>query len=122
MESSHQHHQESHRPRSTHDAASIQLVYEPIYRQVYAGLDISVPLGGSYTRGRSSSVQAFGVDKGGNLNIGVTGTYLDRWRFALYFTHYYGPGGPALDSLNHFSFNQALADRDFIAFTIRTTF
>jgi Protein of unknown function (DUF1302) len=109
-------------PNTTRNAAGIQWVYEPIYRQVFAGLDISVPLGGSYTRGRSSSVQAFGVDKGGNLNIGLTGTYLDRWRFALYFTHYYGPAGPGLDSLSHFSFNQALADRDFIAFTVRTTF
>jgi hypothetical protein len=75
-------------PNTTRAAASIQLVYEPIYRQVYAGLDLSVPLGGSYTRGRSSRVQAFGVDRGGNLNIGVTATYLDRWRCALYFTDY----------------------------------
>jgi hypothetical protein len=109
-------------PNTTPNAVGFQFVYEPIYRQVLAGLDISVPLGGSYTQGRSSSVQGFGVDKGGNLNVGVTGTYLDRWRFALYFTHYYGPAGPGLDSLNHLSFDQALADRDFVAFTMRTTF
>jgi len=108
-------------PNTTQDAIGVQFVYEAIYRQVFAGLDVSVPLGGGYTRGRSSTVQGFGVDNGGNLNIGVTGTYLDRWRFALYYTHYYGPAGPALDSLNHLTFNQSLADRDFMAFTIRTT-
>jgi len=109
-------------PNTTQGATGIQLVYEPIYRQVYAGLDISVPVGGSYTHGRSSTVQGFGVDKGGNLNIGVTATYLNLWRFALSFTHYYGPAGPGTDSFNHTSFAQSLADRDFVAFNVRTTF
>jgi Protein of unknown function (DUF1302) len=109
-------------PNTTQGATGIQLVYEPIYRQVYAGLDLSVPVGGSYTRGRSSAVQGFGVDRGGSLNIGVTATYLNNWRFALSFTHYYGPAGTATDSFNHSSFAQSLADRDFVAFNVRTTF
>ncbi len=109
-------------PDTTQDAASVRLVYEPIYRQVWAGLDLSVPLGGSYTRGRSSTVQGFGVDNGGDVNIGMTAAYLDRWRFALYYTHYYGPTGTSLNGMSHFSFDQSLADRDNVAFTIRTTF
>jgi Protein of unknown function (DUF1302) len=109
-------------PNTTQNAASVRVVYEPLYRQVWAGLDISVPMGGSYTHGRSSTVQGFGVDKGGDLNIGVTAAYLDRWRFALYCTHYYGPAGTSVDSSSHFTFEQSLADRDFVAFTVRTTF
>jgi Protein of unknown function (DUF1302) len=109
-------------PNTTQNAAGIQFVYEPIYRQVYAGLDISVPVGGSYTQGRSSTVQGFGVDKGGNLNIGLTATYLNRWRFALNYTHYYGPAGTATDSFSHSTFAQSLADRDFVVFNVRTTF
>lgn len=109
-------------PNTTQSATGIQLVYEPLYRQVCAGLDLSVPVGGTYTHGRSSTVQGFGVDNGGNLNIGLTATYLNSWRFALNYTHYYGPAGPGTDSFNHTSFAQSLADRDFVAFNVRTTF
>jgi len=109
-------------PNSTQDATSVRVVYEPLYRQVYPGVDISVPMGGSYTRGRSSTIAAFGVDKGGDLSIGVAVAYLDRWRFGLSYTHYYGSTDTATDNLGHFTFAQSLADRDFVSFTARTTF
>jgi hypothetical protein len=109
-------------PNAGRDAASVRALYEPIYRQVYPGLDVSVPIGGSCTLGKSSAVGAFGVNRGGDLNVGVSGAYLDRYRFTLSYTHYYGPQGAALDASNHFTFAQSLADRDFVSLSLRTTF
>lgn len=109
-------------PNATQDATSVRVVYEPMFRQVYPGVDVSVPVGGSYTRGRSSTVGAFGVDRGGDLSIGVQAAYKEQWRFGLSFTHFYGSASTTTDSLNHFTFAQSLADRDFVSLTARTSF
>lgn len=110
-------------PNATRDATNIRLVYEPKYRQVYPGLDLSVPLGVGYgLDGNSSVVGAFLGEHIGDFNIGLNGTYLDTWRIGLSYTHYFGPVDTAIDSDGHGSFKQSLADRDFIAMTLRRTF
>jgi len=109
-------------PNTGKGAVSMRAIYEPIYRQVVAGFDVSVPVGGSYTNGRSPAVQGFGVNHGGDLSAGFTAAYLDRYRMTLNYTHYYGSARPALDDFNHFTFAQALADRDFVSLSLRTTF
>jgi hypothetical protein len=44
-------------PGATTDAVALRVVYEPSYRQVLPGVDITVPVGASYSpRGRSSSL------------------------------------------------------------------
>ena len=65
---------------------------------------------------------AFGVNKGGDFNIGVTGTYLGRWIASLNYVHYLGPVGTSVDDNTNVQFKQSLKDRNFVTFSLRTTF
>lgn len=110
-------------PNADRDATSLRLVYEPMYRQALPGLDLSVPIGVSYTNGASEALgTGFGADHGGDMNIGLKGNYLNTWNLGLTYTHYYGPENTFLDANNHYTFEQSLKDRDFIAFTVGRTF
>jgi hypothetical protein len=110
-------------PNTSRDGLAIRVSYEPTYRQVLPGLDLSVPVGVGYTpRGRSAAGGGFAPDKGGDMTLGLNGTYLDAWRFSLSYTHYYGPVDTFLDAANNLSFKQNLKDRDFIALSLRRTF
>ncbi|WP_225869747.1 DUF1302 domain-containing protein [Glaciimonas sp. PCH181] len=113
-------------PNSTRDAWSLRTVYEPSYRQVLPGLDISVPFGISYTPkgSRSSVVGGFGVENGGDMSIGINGAYLDVWHFGLNLTHYYGPLNTPLVTVavTNQTFGQSLKDKDFISFNASRTF
>lgn len=110
-------------PNADRDAWAMRVVYEPMYRQAYAGLDLSIPMGVGYTHGASSVLgPGFGQDRGGDMNIGIKGNYLNVWNIGLTYTHYYGPENSALDANNHFTFDQSLKDRDFLAFSVSRTF
>ncbi|TFY91170.1 DUF1302 domain-containing protein [Pseudomonas kairouanensis] len=110
-------------PNADRDATSLRLVYEPMYRQFLPGLDLSVPIGASYTNGASEALgSGFGADHGGDLNIGLKGNYLNTWNLGLTYTHYYGPENTFLDAKNNYTFEQSLKDRDFLAFTVGRTF
>lgn len=110
-------------PNADRSAAAIRMVFSPTYRQAFAGLDLSPSIGVGYTAGRSSAVgPGFGPDKGGDVNIGLTGVYLGRWTMSLNYVHYFGPEGPTLDNNNNAQFKQALRDRDFVTLSVRTTF
>lgn len=109
-------------PNATRDSTNIRMVFEPKYRQVMAGVDLSVPIGlGWGLDGNSSVVGAF-LGKGtGDLSIGLNGSYLDVWRFGLNYTHYLGEAGPFIEN-GHRTFKQATADRNFVSFVLRRTF
>lgn len=110
-------------PNATRDAWSLRTVYEPMYRQVTSGLDLSVPVGFSYTQGKSEAIgPGFGSDHGGDMNIGVAATYLSVWKAGLTYTHYYGPQDTQLNSSFNYTFDQTLKDRDFVSFTVSRTF
>ena len=110
-------------PGATDDGVGLKLVYTPTYRQVFPGIDLSVPLGISYfPMGKSAVVSSFGPDRGGDFNVGISATYLHRVTFGLTYTHYYGPEDTNLDALSRFTFKQALKDRDYLAFSVKTTF
>jgi hypothetical protein len=110
-------------PNATDDGIGLKLVYTPTYRQVMPGIDLSVPVGVSYfPMGKSAVVGSFGPDKGGDVNIGVSATYLDRVTFGLTYTHYYGPEDTNLNSASQFNYKQSLKDRDYVAFSVKTTF
>ncbi|WP_443699772.1 DUF1302 domain-containing protein [Pseudomonas sp.] len=105
------------------DAWSMRTVYEPMYRQAFPGLDISVPMGISYTHGKSSALgTGFGVDHGGDINIGIKGNYLNSWNLGLTYTHYYGPENTFLDANNNYTYGQTMKDRDFVSFSVSRTF
>ena len=91
--------------------------------RIVPGLDLSVPLGLSYfPRGKSSAVSGFGVNHGGDMNIGVSGAYLEVWRFSLNFTHFYGPEGTFLNGSGQFSYLQSLKDRDYVSLAVSRAF
>lgn len=109
-------------PNATREAANLRMVYEPKYRQVFDGVDLSVPLGlGVGLYGNSAVVGAFAARHTGDMSIGLNGSYLDVWRFGLNYTHYYGKAGPFV-TLGHHAYNQPYADRDFVSFNVRRTF
>lgn len=103
------------------DAWSVRMVYEPKYYQVLSGLDLSVPVGVGYGIGNSSVGGNFLGDEVGNMNIGISGTYMRAWRFGASYTHFFGPEGTAVEDGQQ-SFKQALADRDFASITLSRTF
>ena len=117
-------------PNATRDAWAFRSVFTPSYRQVLPGLDISIPLGLGYApRSSRSTVLGPGVFPaagGGDLSIGINGTYLESWRLSLAYTHYYGDIGsfltPTSQSTVSYSYKQSLADRDFVAFSARYAF
>jgi hypothetical protein len=110
-------------PLAHRDAASVRMVLTPTFRQVLPGLDLSVPMGASYTSGRSSALgPAFGSHKGGDFNVGLAGTYLGKYFFNLNYVNFYGPAGTPANAANQAQFKQALADRDYVSFSVRTTF
>ena len=110
-------------PNATRDATNIRMIYEPKYRQVWPGVDLSVPLGLGYgLSGNSSVVGSFNGKRVGDLSIGLAGSYLDAWRFGLNYTHYFGPEGTFIGADGHRSFLQSSADRDFISLSLRRTF
>ena len=110
-------------PNATDDGLGFKMVYTPTYRQLLSGIDISIPLGVSYfPLGKSAVVSSFGPDNGGDINIGITATYLDRVTAGLTYTHYYGAEDTNLNALSQFNYKQSLKDRDYLAFSVKTTF
>jgi hypothetical protein len=107
-------------------ALAIQGIYNLTYRQAMHGLDLTPQIGFSFSPLGKSSVTSLGVERGGNIALGVNASYLDAWRASITYNTYYGPvypfqlakaGGGA-----RFGFGQNMADRDFIAFSIYRSF
>jgi hypothetical protein len=115
----------------TRDATALQFIFTPSYRQVLPGLDLSVPIGLRYVVDGNSSVTGAGWgDRGnGSANIGVEGTYLGVWQFAMTYTHYIGKAIPFIDyspvlTGGHviYGHGNPLADRNYVALSLRRTF
>lgn len=114
-------------PNTTRNALGLRMVYEPVYRQVRPGVDLSFPVGvGYFPVGTSSVIPNFGPDNGGDFNIGIKATYLEVWHFALVYTMFFGNQGPVLTNTAappvNFTFDQTLADRDYVAFSVYRKF
>jgi hypothetical protein len=109
---------------STRDAVSLRFQFEPQYRQVLSGLDLGLPIGlGWSPKGSRSRALGLAVppDNGGDLTVGVNGTYLGVWKFGLAYTQFFGPGGTLLDANNNFSYRQFMRDRSFFAASLSRT-
>ena len=119
-------------PNTTRDASSMRLIFAPDYYQVINGLDISIPVGLGYgLSGRSRAVFKFngGVEHGGDLSIGVNGTYQQVWKGGVNYVHYLGSATPflipnpnAAGNPPMLSYGQSLADRDNISLYIKRSF
>jgi len=113
----------------TRDATAVQLIFTPTYRQALPGLDLSVPVGLRYTLDGRSAITAWDARGNGSANVGLEGNYLGVWQFSLNYTHFIGKAVPFVDfspSMTGgrpvFGDGNALADRDFVALTLRRTF
>jgi len=115
----------------TRDASAIQIIYTPSYRQVLPGLDISIPVGLRYVMDGNSSITGLGWGpKGtGSATLGLEGTYQGVWQFTLGYTHFIGKAEPFVDfrplqtgGTPTYSSGNILADRDYLAFSLRRTF
>jgi hypothetical protein len=114
---------------TTKDAWALRMIFEPTYFQVITGLDLSVPLGIGYNfKGRSSAISNFngGSSNAGDLSVGLGFTYRSVWKAGLSYVKYFGEAGtftvPPNSPAPHLSFDQSLADRDFISFYITRAF
>ena len=109
---------------ATRDAYSLRFTFEPQYFQVMPNVDLQVPITVGYTPyGRSSVTPlAFSPEHGGDFTIGLKADYQKLWYASLSYTNFFGDGGPIVDGENHYSYEQTLKDRDFIAFSIQRTF
>lgn len=119
-------------PNATRDALAMRFVFEPVYRQVISGWDVGVPFGAGYSpKGSRSSVgPGYPAENGGDVTLGLNGTYMNSLQLNLAYTHFYGKSDgfivqrddyPA-DSSPAFSYQQALRDRDFVSLTARYRF
>jgi len=113
----------------TRDATAVQLIFTPTYRQALPGLDLSVPVGLRYTLDGRSAITAWDARGNGSANVGLEGNYLGVWQFALNYTHFIGKAVPFVDfspSLTGgspiYGQGNSLADRNFVALTLRRTF
>lgn len=112
-------------PNATRDAWAMRAVFKPMYRQAVLGWDIGVPIGVGFTpKGSRNPLGPAAVppENGGDLTIGISGLYMNAWNLNLAYTRFFGPSGTFLDETNSYSYKQARADRDFIAFTVRRSF
>jgi hypothetical protein len=114
---------------TTKDAWALRTVFEPAYFQVITGLDLTVPMGiGWNFSGRSSAIGNFngGSSNAGDLSVGLGFTYRTVWRAGLSYVKYFGAADtftvPHNSATPHLSFDQSLADRDFISFFISRAF
>jgi hypothetical protein len=114
---------------TTKDAWALRTVFEPTYFQVITGLDLSVPMGiGWNFSGRSSAIGNFngGSSNAGDLSVGLGFTYRSVWKAGLSYVKYFGTADtftvPHNSATPHLSFDQSLADRDFISFFISRAF
>lgn len=110
-------------PNADRSAVGMRLVYSPTYRQLFDGLDVSPSIGLGHTWGKSSAIgPGFGVDGGGDINFGVRAIYRNNWTASANYITYLGKEANFLDNRNAAQYTQALKDRDFISFSLQTTF
>lgn len=113
----------------TRDSTALQFIFSPSYRQVLPGLDLNVPIGLRYTLDGNSSITPWDAKGNGSATLGLEGNYLGVWQFTLNYTHFIGNAVPFVDysplltgGSAIYGQGNALADRDFLAFSLRRTF
>lgn len=98
-----------------HMAFGFRSLFTADYFHVLPGLDLSVPIGlGWNFMGYAPDTPAFnntGIDRGGDLTLGVSFTYHNAWTGGISYTRYIAP--PQRDPF---------ADRDFVQFNVERTF
>jgi len=98
-----------------HMAFGFRTLFTANYFHVLPGFDLGVPVGlGWNFMGLAPDTQGFnitGIDRGGDLTIGLSGTYHTVWTGGISYTRYIAP--PVRD---------VYADRDFVQFNVERSF
>lgn len=105
------------------DAWGFRLLYVPTYRQVFSGVDLSVPIGLSYSpKGKSGAIGPLFSHKGGDISFGLTATVRSAYTVSIRYTHYHGQEKLPLDPAGNINFGQPLKDRNNIMLSARYSF
>ncbi len=98
-----------------HMALGFRSSFTADYFHVLPGLDVGVPVSlGWNFMGLAPDTQGFnitGIDRGGDVTIGLTGTYHNVWTGGVSYTRYIAPPG-----------RDVFADRDFVQFNVERSF
>ncbi|MBX3643123.1 MAG: DUF1302 family protein [Rubrivivax sp.] len=113
----------------TRDAAALQMIFTPTYRQALSGVDLSVPVGVRYSLAGCSSVTVWDCKGSGFFTLGLEGNVNNSWQFALAFQQYFGSAVPFVDYSPLLSGGSAiygqgnsLRDRSNVTFAMRYAF
>ena len=97
-------------------SGGLRIVFTPTWYQVSPGLDLSMPVNVGWSFRGFSMIDAsfpFGgsPDRSGELILGLTGVYLNKWTANLSYINYIGrPAG------------QSVLDRDYLRLSLQTSF
>jgi hypothetical protein len=98
-----------------HMALGFRTLFTADYFHVLPALDISVPIGLGWNfmglAPDTSGFNNYGIDRGGDITIGLSGTYKNVWTGGISYTRFIAPPG-----------RDGFADRDFAEFNIERTF
>lgn len=117
-------------PNTTRDATGMRLLFAPEYFQVRPGVDLSLPIGLGYAiSGRSSTGVKFagGAEHGGDFSVGANFDYRKKFKFGVNLVHFFGGAGTFISSNTPpqstiLLYRQVNKDRDFISFSLQSTF
>ncbi|MTV37004.1 DUF1302 family protein [Duganella radicis] len=117
-------------PNTTRDASGMRLLFTPEYYQIVPGVDLAVPIGLGYAiSGRSSTNVKFagGAEHGGDFSVGATFDFRKQYKFAVNLVHFYGGQGTFITpnvspQATVLPYRQTNKDRDFLSFSLQTTF
>lgn len=98
-------------PSSNKFSMAFRGSFEPTYFSVVPNLDVTPSFGIGYNIVGNSSTDAYQNKGAGDFEFGVTAVYRVVWAANIMLSHFLGNAN-----------RQPLADRDFISFTIKTTF
>lgn len=117
-------------PNTTRDASGMRLLFTPEYYQIAPGIDLALPIGLGYAiSGRSSSNVKFagGAEHGGDFSFGANFDFRKKYKLSLNLVHFYGGRGTfitpnAAPQETVLLYRQTNKDRDFLSFSLQTTF
>lgn len=117
-------------PNTTRDASGMRVLFIPEYFQITPGVDLAVPIGLGYSiSGRSSTGVKFagGAEHGGDFSVGANFDFRKKIKFNVNLVHFFGAGGTFISpntppQSTVLQYRQTNKDRDFISFSLQTTF
>ena len=112
--------------RITKDYVGGQINFEPTWYQVFAGVDLSMPLSGAIGLVGNSAVTAGGTKNAGTYSVGFTADFFQKYKANLSYIGFFGPMGTpdqnTGEPLNGNGPYTSLKDRNMITVTLKTSF